>query len=358
MYKSYLGAALLSIATCLTPPTIAVSKETTTVEGHLRGSSLWADYKARFLSDDGRIIDNANNRISHSEGQGYGMLLALAASDQTSFEAIYAFAKDTLQVRKDRLFSWKYIPDGANKVPDRNNATDGDILIAWALMEAAEAGWGETYRADANAILHDVKKLFVETDSVGLIIVPGSKGFVDEKKNLTINPSYWVFPALERLGELTGDLQWVRLAASGQYLIEQLKAVSVKGLPDWAVLNNQEVNATMHSEKSSLFGYEAIRVPLYLMMASGSKKQLAFDVLNEVQKPGKQEILRVDAKKGSIKGSFKTQGYLSIASLANCLRDGSKFPDDHTNTLDTQYYPATLQLLAIMAAAREAKECL
>ncbi|MEO1542393.1 MAG: glycosyl hydrolase family 8, partial [Pseudomonadota bacterium] len=33
------------------------------------------------------------------------------------------------------------MPNCLFKVRDRNNATDGDVLIAWALLEAAEAGF-------------------------------------------------------------------------------------------------------------------------------------------------------------------------------------------------------------------------
>ncbi len=31
----------------------------------------WRQYKERFVTSDGRVVDNANGGISHSEGQGY-----------------------------------------------------------------------------------------------------------------------------------------------------------------------------------------------------------------------------------------------------------------------------------------------
>ena len=42
----------------------------------------WHDYKERFLLQDGRIIDTYQHNRSHSEGQGYGMLLAIANRDR------------------------------------------------------------------------------------------------------------------------------------------------------------------------------------------------------------------------------------------------------------------------------------
>jgi endo-1,4-beta-D-glucanase Y len=36
----------------------------------------WRQYKDRFVTSEGRVVDNANGGISHSEGQGYAMLIA------------------------------------------------------------------------------------------------------------------------------------------------------------------------------------------------------------------------------------------------------------------------------------------
>lgn len=45
----------------------------------------WDTFKARFLDPSGRVVDPQNGGISHSEGQGYGMLLALRADDREAF---------------------------------------------------------------------------------------------------------------------------------------------------------------------------------------------------------------------------------------------------------------------------------
>ncbi len=77
------------------------------------------------------MIDRTNGGVSHSESQGYGMLLAVAANDRAAFEAIWAWTQAHLYVRGDNLASWKWDPAATPHVADPNNATDGDLLIAW-----------------------------------------------------------------------------------------------------------------------------------------------------------------------------------------------------------------------------------
>ena len=67
----------------------------------------WSDFRRRFVGGDGRVIDNANGGVSHSEGQGWGMMLAVAFDDVASFDLIADWTKrnDTIT---DFLSSFGY----------------------------------------------------------------------------------------------------------------------------------------------------------------------------------------------------------------------------------------------------------
>ena len=120
--------------------------------GSLKDQDGWRLYRSRFVTEAGRVVDTANGGISHSEGQGYGMLLAVAAGDRAAFERIWGWTRANLMVRPDSLLAWRWEPAKRPAVADMNDATDGDILVAWALTEAAEA-WGEpAYRTAARRI--------------------------------------------------------------------------------------------------------------------------------------------------------------------------------------------------------------
>ena len=122
----------------------AVAGEGTTprrvpLAGTLGNDLSWRAYKARFVTEEGRVVDTGNGLISHSEGQGYGLVLAVAANDRDAFERIWGWTRANLLVRGDELLAWRWEPNARPAVADMNNATDGDLLVAWALAEAGEA---------------------------------------------------------------------------------------------------------------------------------------------------------------------------------------------------------------------------
>lgn len=143
------GVVVLSIMTLLT----AVSAGRTASIP----PEAWSAYKSAFLDPGGRIMDTGNGNISHSEGQGYGMWLAVLSDSLADFELIWSFTRTELLVRDDGLSAWKWDPRTRPHVTDINNATDGDILIAYALALAAgqwnRQDYAEASTAMASAIL-------------------------------------------------------------------------------------------------------------------------------------------------------------------------------------------------------------
>ena len=131
----------------------------------------WRQYKDRFLTSEGRIVDNANGGISHSEGQGYAMLIAERLNDRPTFEAIWQWTQRNLLVRGDSLAAWRWSPQTPH-VADRNNATDGDLLIAWALAEASDRWDVSEYRETARLIVEDLATKVVTSSRFGPISLP------------------------------------------------------------------------------------------------------------------------------------------------------------------------------------------
>ena len=70
-------ALFLSLAPAHAEPVFGASARSKEAVSLWLGSA-WRDYTSRHMTPEGAVIDDANEGISHSEGQGYGMVLAVA----------------------------------------------------------------------------------------------------------------------------------------------------------------------------------------------------------------------------------------------------------------------------------------
>ena len=351
-FKFAVAAGLLASNLC------AQSANASTLHAVIKGDPLWSTYKQRFVKSEGRIIDNANGNVSHSEGQGFGMLMAIAADDPATFAAMWDFTSSKLGIRKDKLLAWRWKPALFSNVRDKNNATDGDILVAWALLEAAEAGYGEHYRSAGMAILQDVKKLIKHDKVVGRYIMPGAFGFAGHQHGgkEIINLSYWVFPAFERISQITKEKSWLALSVSGETILDRATN-NRAGLPaDWNTLKRHTGKVGTSHKFNSDFSYNAVRVPLYLAWSkSGSFPKLEAFQKRWVQRSFK--LQQVNVRTNFAKKEFRDIGYHAIAAVVNCSVSGQRFPKPLRSKLDKLYYPASLQMLSIIATKQRYPQC-
>jgi endoglucanase len=227
----------------------------------------WVLYKQRYLDAQGRIVDSANGGISHSESQGIGLLLAVHNKDRATFDKIWRWTQANLQVRNDKLFAWKWTPTDAGasggNVEDRNNATDGDLLIAWALARAGRQWREASYLRLAREISRDVRAKLVGESAYGTFLLPGEQGFLRDGAPI-VNLSYWVFPALQAMSRLDPAPEWPRLIATGLQLLQTARFGRWQLPSDWLMLADKPVLAPGFPPR---FGYDALRIPLYLIWA-------------------------------------------------------------------------------------------
>lgn len=226
----------------------------------------WDAFKARFLRPDGRIVDTGNGGVSHTEGQGWGLLFAVTFDDAATFASILDWTTRTLRRSGDALHSWRYVPDAGGSVPDRNNATDGDLFIAMALSRAARRWSRPEYAVAAAAITRDVLRLLVRRAGTRTVLMPAVDGFTTESRHV-LNPSYYAFPALHELSTRTRDPLWNALQSDGLSLIRDGRFGQWSLPPDWLQVSRRDGSLEIANGWPPRFSYDAIRVPLYLAWA-------------------------------------------------------------------------------------------
>jgi endoglucanase len=318
--------------------------------------TAWSAYKARFIVD-GRVIDDIN-RITHSEGQGYAMLIAARAQDQHGFEQIWRWTRRELMVRPDGLVAWKWDDAAPAKVADFNNATDGDLLIAWALIEGGERWHSADYIDAARRILSAVGRKAVIRSPTGLLLLPGVDGFTGAQQPdaPVVNLSYWVFPAFERFRGLAPEIDWSDLQATGLRLVRTGRFGPMRLPADWTAL----ASGTPLPAKNfpARFGYNAVRIPLYLAWAKLNQPAnlRAFAGLwNASLDIGPFEI---DLNSGSALETMGEVGFKAISALVGCALEQRPIPPSLRNVEATSYYATTLHILSLVAVQERYPECL
>lgn len=186
------------------------------------------------------------------------LLLAVQNDDPETFTQIWEWTQRNLQVRDDKLFAWSWSPSvGIN---DRNNASDGDLFIAWALSKAYQK-WNEPrYLFAAIQVSQSIREKLLRKTSKGTVLLPGAIGF-EKPDGLKLNLSYWVFPAINELSSLDPSQDWEELRLTGLQLIQEARFGRWQLPPDWIKLDGEKIGPVDGDQ----FGYDAVRIPLYLI---------------------------------------------------------------------------------------------
>ncbi len=311
------------------------------------GKAEWAAFKDAYITADGRVIDDANGGISHSEGQGYGMLLAAENRDLSTFSVLWKWTRENLGVREDGLFAWKWDPSQeTNPITDPNNATDGDLLIAWALQRAGEMWRNDKHLEAARGITRAIRTRMVVDSPRGLLLKPGGAGFA-RTDGLVVNLSYWVFPALLDLRRIDPSHVWDDLFLSGLRLVRDARFGEWDLPPDWLLVGN-DGSLSLPSGFEPVFGYNAVRIPLYLHWAGEQGEEL-FGPFTRWASHGPgvfqlPDVVNLETGEG---GEYTVMpGIVAIYHLI----DPGKIPDPGPVTDSfTSYYSACLTLLSNLA---------
>lgn len=321
---------------------------------------VWDAWKATHLDATGRVIDRLQGNSSHSEGQGYGMVLATEFNDADAFAAMYGWAEAHLTQRSDSLLSWRWLPDTMNAVPDRNNASDGDLFYAWALVRAARRFGDRRYLDRATQIAQDLAANCIvrnPADRDRLVMLPASVGFAHDT-SISINPSYYMPLAMREVSAATGVASLGTVAQDADALLATLAGGGL--IPDWIDISSTGMVPSERMPANS--GYEALRVPLFLIwsgMSGHPAVRQAASVYGRTVTPDAPVPTVLEPASGVVLEASPDAGYRALAGLVTCSAraPGTIGADMPPFSPHQPYYPATLQMFAMIAANQILPEC-
>lgn len=304
-------------------------------------SKGWEAFARQYVQADGRVVDTGNQGITHTEGLGIALLAAQACGDRARFDKVWGFCRNLK--RPDGLYSWKWVQ--GKGVADANNATDGDLYMAWALLRAGQR-WRDAALTQASAELAKaIRDNCLVVSPKGRVLLPGVQGFIVRGatgvERAVVNPSYWALPAYRELQAADGSPVWRALYRDALTLLEQTR-FGPRELPaDWLLLDDPVMP---WQERPARFGYEAIRVPLFLAWVQKSGHAALRSCAQFMQQPGFPAWVALDGTEKA--GYAAPAGFEAVAHLVRKSVYGQPLP---ALAVQGDYYSSALGLLCLLA---------
>jgi len=256
----------------------------------------------RFHVDPGSDVSGSpsGRGIAVSEGQGYGMLIAvyMAGSDPDAkriFDGMYAFFRDHPSIGSPDLMAWKQVEGCTDLVPGgTHSSTDGDMDIAYALL-LADRQWGSDgaidYHAAAFKVIAALKAKVVNQQTHTLLLGDWVSASDPRYYNGT-RSSDFMLDHLRVYAAATGDAEWTRVADATYAVIAGMQSTySPKTglLPDFIQnIDSAPAPAEPHyleSDSDGRYAYNACRAPWRIAtdyLLNGDQRALA--VLTPINK--------------------------------------------------------------------------
>ncbi len=204
---------------------------------------LWQAYVENFVAEDGRVLDPTGGGRSTSEGQAYAAFHALVADDRETFERVVGWADLNLASgalgRQLPGWLWDRRKDGSLGLTDGNAASDADLWLAYALLEAGRL-WDEPRHTRlgrelaARVVEQEVRVL----PGLGPARLPGPEGFVLAADRGRRPPRYLPRPLRAGLEAHGVPGPWEALRGT---TVRMIREGSPHGFaPDWIAYHREE----------------------------------------------------------------------------------------------------------------------
>ena len=278
---------------------------------------VWHDYKDRFIEDSGRIRDPHNHNITHTEAIGYTLYFAYKMNDNKTFRKVFDWGRDNIKLNRYELPGWKWGENSKKNcwcMLDMTSATDANLWIAYSLLLMYEKTGDDEYHTLADEIISAIKKhQIVYAKNNMPYLLPYEKELIadDEWK---LNPSYLIFEIFEYFYKYDRDEVWKKLLDSSKMVIKRARFSALSLNPDWVIYEPYS-NKFKLDPKYQNFGFDAIRVPLYILRSHFSvkeKKELLLPYKYYINMMKTQPLGSVKLKDGEISIYDLSFGHLAI----------------------------------------------
>lgn len=247
-------------------------------------------------------------RTALSEGQGYGMYIAVLSakrkwSKKEYFDQLnnfYLKHRETINKDKTALMSWRAVENNGHWTINKNSATDGDLFIAQALLLASKQWHDDKYQKEAHAILQDILRYEYNPDTETLTVgdwADSKSKYYNLMRTSDVMPEFF-----DNFYQETDDKRWLVIKNTMLKRLNQLSHQNKTGLvPDFAWVSKNDAQPvkpkTISTENDGYYSANACRVP---MMLAGCNDRSAQNTL--------KRMLKFFSKQNTITAGYTLKG--------------------------------------------------
>jgi cellulose synthase (UDP-forming) len=263
MRRERVLVAILLVASCACAEAGAARSRDARARDADELSASWSFYKYAFVQG-GRVVAVDEGGITTSEGQSYALLRAVWSGDRSTFDAVWDWTRQHLQVRKaDRLLAWRW----NGEVVDANAATDADVDTALALVLASRRFSDQRYRRAALAILEDIWRL--EVVEAGGRRWPVAGNWASTERYPTLHVGYLAPNAYQVFASVDPRHPWRELVTTAYDVLHFLYLEQGLALPPEKIWIDRSTGRLLlehpGTRERASFGYDS--VPLFFRVA-------------------------------------------------------------------------------------------
>lgn len=251
------------------------NKESTFTDVQNNLYSNWRkNYLKSFSSHEELFVNTSDNSDMQtvSEAQGYGMLISVIAGEnnvssaEKDFNDLYNYYLSQVNSTTN-LMNWKQeITDNALS-DSKENATDGDLYIAYSLIRAYKLWGNQDYKKSAETILNSILKYNYNEDLK--ILTLGSWVSKDSKEFQVFRSSDVIPMFFKEFRDFSKDVVWEEISNHMVSYVNDVSSSSKSGLvSDMIVVSNGKGTVpdgiVISSETDMQYSWSACRVPMQL----------------------------------------------------------------------------------------------
>lgn len=336
---------------------------------------IYEQWRAQYVTNyqDGAYVNGSDRKTKSktalSEAQGYGMLITVLAAqnkqaDQKAFNRLLVYYQKHTISASNHLMAWKQVQRGQKMVTlknNRTNATDGDLDIAFALLQADRL-WGSSgqynYRQLAKALLDDI--LRYNYNSQNELPYVGNWAKSDTKYHDLVRTSDLIPAYFETFYATTQDERWHKLSEKSVQTLQKLSDSSSVGLmPDFIWARSDGISAvsanTFESKNDGDYGWNANRIPMRLAFQSDNAQLKAINRKMLDFFSQQEQIKAVYDLNGQARNDYTSMAFVAPVAVA-AYQQKQSFNDYakglvrrvKSEKVTGNYYADTLQVLALL----------